>query len=1203
MQIVQIKGKGGYRVPSEQFEHIQRIRNDFQATKRVKDSLNNSVQTLAADLYNKHTHFIFELIQNAEDNAYDEPSPSLSFRLTKTDPTGSEVADGALIIQNNETGFCHENVDALCAVGKTTKQKAHGYIGEKGIGFKSVFRVTENPHIFSNGYHFCLPERDEETGLGYIVPQWVDSPPEELNLTQTHIILPLTKVEFGYDKIEEMLLELEQETILFLSKLQEIRIETDTGTDLTILKNADEFPKIEVLIEGRRQGCPCSKVDKFLVCTKTFHKPVEVHHEKRERVNERDVSIAFPMDENPTDSGKIFAYLPVSDTRFPFLINADFILTSSREGIQQDEPWNRWLMDCVAEVVASELLSLLKAEQLLTVSFLETLARSLKNFAADEKDLFYPITRKVREALMTQEFLPANDGTFVSAKNAKLARGDAVRNLLSHAQLGALFSGSENGTKWLSADITENRTPILHRSLIDLGIEEVIPMTFARRLSLPFLAAQTDDWFIEFYRFLSGRSTVTRVLRTEPILRLQDGSHVKPFQEDASPNAYLPLVETDTDPSLPTVKLEIVQDEDAREFLKKLKIPEWDIVEEVIRDILPKYVDDSPTVPMETYRSDFAKIVHAHNTDSTKRKAQLRKALFATPFVFLENPPAGSANYLKPAQLYFANDDRLWGNFSGNYSRVSVRKDIYEFLKSLGTRKWNVVEEVYKTILPKYVTGSPAVPLQIHRNDFAKIADAYTTSSHLQKTDLCEKLQGIPFILAEHRDAAEPVYRKPDELYFLTEELRLYFDKNVSCRFVSSIYPETHFDMLNELGVRVSIPVTCKSRPGLTDDITLKREWKSGKHCHRRGLKGFDPDIEVKGLADALKNPSRAQSEIIWKCLALPYRHCIRGTVIWSSRQDFSHSALVYEEEETVSQHFGRLLVEEAWLPDSDWNLHKPSELNLDELPESFERDERLADLLGMKKDKVAELAAETGVSAEVIRDFMQNPDEYAQYKAWKAEKQEQHQPASTGLENPESASVPPRRIDYPTEVETAFNRDGETEIYSTITGDGTVTNPARRREKMGEEHRELFKDEPNDNARREQTVRTILEGADPQVREYLSQMYDGKCQICNETFPERSGQPFFIANYIVERKIARAVDTPANALCLCADHFARWQHGTVEAEDILVQIENFRTESEGGQCEPILEIKMCGEKCAIRFTEKHLLDLQELLKASRDEV
>ena len=164
------------------------------------------------------------------------------------------------------------------------------------------------------------------------------------------------------------------------------------------------------------------------------------------------------------------------------------------------------------------------------------------------------------------------------------------------------------------------------------------------------------------------------------------------------------------------------------------------------------------------------------------------------------------------------------------------------------------------------------------------------------------------------------------------------------------------------------------------------------------------------------------------------------------------------------------------------------------------------------------------------------------------------------------------------------------------------MTNSKRRREKSYGDHLERLQNEPSADERRKKTIRTIIEGPDEQVREYLSQMYGGKCQICGKTFPERAGNPFFVANYIVPRKVARYADTSANALCLCADHFAKWQHGAVEAENILEQIEAFKTESEGGDGKCILMIKLCGEECKIYFKEKHLLDLQELLRSSKSD-
>ena len=53
------------------------------------------------------------------------------------------------------------------------------YTGQKGIGFKSVFRITDAPEVHSNGYHIRF---DVSSGpMGYILPHWV---PEEERISQ-----------------------------------------------------------------------------------------------------------------------------------------------------------------------------------------------------------------------------------------------------------------------------------------------------------------------------------------------------------------------------------------------------------------------------------------------------------------------------------------------------------------------------------------------------------------------------------------------------------------------------------------------------------------------------------------------------------------------------------------------------------------------------------------------------------------------------------------------------------------------------------------------------------------------------------------------------------------------------------------------------------------------------------------------------------
>jgi hypothetical protein len=53
------------------------------------------------------------------------------------------------------------------------------------------------------------------------------------------------------------------------------------------------------------------------------------------------------------------------------------------------------------------------------------------------------------------------------------------------------------------------------------------------------------------------------------------------------------------------------------------------------------------------------------------------------------------------------------------------------------------------------------------------------------------------------------------------------------------------------------------------------------------------------------------------------------------------------------------------------------------------------------------------------------------------------------------------------------------------------------------------------------------------------------------------------------------------------------------EANDGLKQLKAFQTQKEGGNGVPILRIQLCGKDADIRFTERHIVNLQELLKVS----
>ena len=89
---------------------------------------------LLANRYDDPTHFIFEILQNAED--------ALKKRDKKDGQRAVEfsLSDDALTISHFGKPFDEQDVLGVCGIGESTK--SYTDIGRFGIGFKSVYAFT-----------------------------------------------------------------------------------------------------------------------------------------------------------------------------------------------------------------------------------------------------------------------------------------------------------------------------------------------------------------------------------------------------------------------------------------------------------------------------------------------------------------------------------------------------------------------------------------------------------------------------------------------------------------------------------------------------------------------------------------------------------------------------------------------------------------------------------------------------------------------------------------------------------------------------------------------------------------------------------------------------------------------------------------------------------------------------------------------------
>ncbi|KAI9079712.1 hypothetical protein K1719_038333 [Acacia pycnantha] len=260
-------------------------------------------------------------------------SQSITDSISRVFPIPATRAPATLLILNNEKGFSPKNIESICSVGRSTKKgnRRSGYIGEKGIGFKSVFLITATPYIFSNGYQIRFNEEPcPHCGLGYIVPEWVDDNPTLEDL----------KLLCGEVKEDNEDPRLNTVTAIVISSEVDLVTRKNMNAESYILRlSADE--------ENEDSEKECT----YYMWRQRFPVKPENRVERRMDVEEWVVTLAFPNKERLNrgrSSPGIYAFLPTEMvTNFPFIIQADFVLASSRETILLDNKWNQGILNCV----------------------------------------------------------------------------------------------------------------------------------------------------------------------------------------------------------------------------------------------------------------------------------------------------------------------------------------------------------------------------------------------------------------------------------------------------------------------------------------------------------------------------------------------------------------------------------------------------------------------------------------------------------------------------------------------------------------------------------------------------------------------------------------------------------------------------------------------------------------------------------------
>jgi len=595
-----------------------------------ENGFEDGIKRLLTELYPDNAHFIYELLQNAEDTE----ATIVRFNLYN---------DRLEYTHNGSRLFSYKDVDSITSIGVSSKRDDPTMIGKFGVGFKAVFAYTNTPEIHSDKFHFRIHD--------LVVPETVAAHSVDEESQKTRFVFPFEHPKKSPDvaaqEISQALKELDDNTLLFLHNIRKIEY---------LLPN-EECGSLERKVQGEgRIVIRGSLPDGNEHVSNWIRFEDDVHVIDREETDENRkiklcrIAIAYCLKNvakedmepdwkvAPLDRGQVSIFFPAEkeSSNLHFHIHAPFASTVARDSIRDCEANNTLL--CGIAKLTAETLTTLCEKQLMNVTSYNALPIQVKDFS--DESLYRPIYEKVREAFKTKALLPAHKGGFVCASDSKLARGKELVDLFSSEQLSQLF-GKDRLT-WLEPAITESgsnadfhtfltgKKKWLSKTEWDMaplceGIE-VTPESLALKLTCEFLAEQDDDWLLCFIPFAMEGA---KALKTTPFVRLDDGKHVAlPPDNAADRPAWFAPKNTDgvNLKGFPLVHSELAGDNAIRKLLEKEGLREIDAAAIVERSILPLY-DGKRAFDEQEYRNHLRQIAKALRKVNESAKKQLTSKL------------------------------------------------------------------------------------------------------------------------------------------------------------------------------------------------------------------------------------------------------------------------------------------------------------------------------------------------------------------------------------------------------------------------------------------------------------------------------------------------------------------------------------------------------------------------------------------------
>ncbi len=584
------------------------------------------------DFYPDRAHFVYELLQNAEDAG----ATRVTFTLKP---------DRLICEHDGRRTFTEADVVSITGIHNSTKNKSPDKIGKFGVGFKSVFVYTQSPTVHSGQFSFRIVQM--------ILPEPIAPDPSVGNQTRFEFPFdnPKKTASEAYAEIAAGLTDLDETTLLFLSNLKGIRWQISGKEHGEVLRHEHSDFHFEVLKQAGDKTTSSSHLLKFDQAVSGL----ETHR----------VAVAFPLDFLPGvrqfDKGKqlveqfkivaapqgrvaVFFVAAKETSGLSFHLHGPFVPELSRASIKETAA-NEPLFDQLAALCAKSLHKI-RDLGLLTPEFLAILPNP-----QDQLPLRYqPIRSAIIAEMNTQALTPTHARGHAEAKRLIQAKA-SLKQLLSTEDIEFLVEYDNTPPLW-AIGVTQKNNRIDNflggLDIQDWGIDEFIE-TFKRATAggryiqvapyfvrgpdqefMRWLAGKPPEWLQQFYALLhdeAAQAGHSHVLKGLKIVRLDDGTFSTAgdcfFASDHSGDGI-----STVDPQVYTSGRAKPQQEKAKKLLSDLGVRELGEAEEIELILKARYTKEAEIPDDRTYLRDLKRFVTLVEQQPGKAK------LFATHYIF-----------------------------------------------------------------------------------------------------------------------------------------------------------------------------------------------------------------------------------------------------------------------------------------------------------------------------------------------------------------------------------------------------------------------------------------------------------------------------------------------------------------------------------------------------------------------------------------